>query len=509
MSNYQQSINIIAAALGGQGGAVFTNWLIDVAESNDWVVQSTSLAGVAQRTGATIYYIEMMPRSATRNDLPVLSLFPSPGDIDIAICSELSEAGRMLQRGFITPERTALITSSNRVYSISEKIQLADGTINPEALADTAKDYAKQMVAFDMQKVADESGSVISSVLLGAIAGAGVLPFDKNDFIASIEKSGKAVASSVAAFNVGFERAAESIASVAKESEDHKSDVQIFEPTVNAGDTPPENVDPMLAEQVASDIPEPARIICLHGIVKATEYQDVEYAEAYLAHIKRIAFLDDGSGDYELTQHAARYLALWMCFEDVPRVAQLKLRATRMNEIRQEVGLKDESGDDDGAEKIMYVTEFFKPRVEEMCAILPAAIGERLMASSLGYKFLNLFSGGKKLRTNTVSIFLALRFLASLRRFRRGSMGYKHEHALIQQWLTAIEQAAEQQKFELAKELAQCGRIVKGYGNTRERTSKQVKAILNANGEASLVSALRTAALADDQNEQFSKLLLN
>jgi len=507
MSSHQQSINIIAAALGGQGGAVFTNWLIEVGEANNWIVQSTSLAGVAQRTGATIYYIEMMPRDEARNDFPVLSLFPSPGDIDIAICSELSEAGRMLQRGFITPERTALITSSNRVYSISEKIQLADGTIDPEALAGTAKSYAKQMVAFDMQKVADESGSVISSVLLGAIAGAGVLPFDKSDFIASIEKSGKAVSSSLAAFNAGYARATESIAAETKEGEDHKNSVQIFEPTVNTGDTPPKNVDPVLAEQVANDIPESARNICLHGIAKATEYQDAEYAQAYLAHIKRIAFLDDGSDDYELTQHAARYLALWMCFEDVPRVAQLKLRATRMNEIRQEVGLGSESDDD--AEEIMYVTEFFKPRVEEMCAILPAAIGEKLLASSLGYKFLNLFSGGKKLRTNTVSIFLALRFLASLRRFRRGSLGYKHEHTLIQQWLTSIEQAAEQQKFDLAKELAQCGRIVKGYGNTRERTSGQVKAILNADGDAGLVSALRTAALADDQNEQFSKLLLH
>jgi len=55
------TINMVIAALGGEGGGVLTNWLISAAERSGWWCQSTSLAGVAQRTGATIYYLEFMP----------------------------------------------------------------------------------------------------------------------------------------------------------------------------------------------------------------------------------------------------------------------------------------------------------------------------------------------------------------------------------------------------------------------------------------------------------------
>ena len=54
-------ISIAVLAVGGQGGGVLSNWLIQLAEANGWRAQNTSVPGVAQRTGATIYYIEMFP----------------------------------------------------------------------------------------------------------------------------------------------------------------------------------------------------------------------------------------------------------------------------------------------------------------------------------------------------------------------------------------------------------------------------------------------------------------
>jgi indolepyruvate ferredoxin oxidoreductase beta subunit len=133
-----RTINMVAAALGGEGGGVFTNWVIGVAEREDWLCQTTSLAGVAQRTGATIYYLEFFPRSAVTEQTPVMSLFPAQGDIDIAIASEVAEAARMVQRGFVTAERTTLIASDHRVYSIAEKAELGDGTIDPLVLQEIA-----------------------------------------------------------------------------------------------------------------------------------------------------------------------------------------------------------------------------------------------------------------------------------------------------------------------------------------------------------------------------------
>ena len=100
-----KTINIILAALGGEGGGVFTSWLAEAAALNGWQSQSTSLAGVAQRTGATIYYLELFPKRIGDDRKPVMSLFPAQGDIDLAITSEIAEAGRMLQRGFINPKK--------------------------------------------------------------------------------------------------------------------------------------------------------------------------------------------------------------------------------------------------------------------------------------------------------------------------------------------------------------------------------------------------------------------
>ena len=119
-----RSINIAILAMGGEGGGVLADWLVDLAEHHGFPAQSTSVPGVAQRTGATIYYIEMAKDTGRR---PVFALSPSQGDVDILVAAELMEAGRAVMRGFVTPDRTTLITSSHRIAAVSEKIQPGDG----------------------------------------------------------------------------------------------------------------------------------------------------------------------------------------------------------------------------------------------------------------------------------------------------------------------------------------------------------------------------------------------
>ena len=84
------------AALGGEGGGVLTDWIIAAAASRDLPVQSTSIPGVAQRTGATTYYIEIYPTPWRElgGKRPVLALSPGIGDIDMVVASEFLEAGR-------------------------------------------------------------------------------------------------------------------------------------------------------------------------------------------------------------------------------------------------------------------------------------------------------------------------------------------------------------------------------------------------------------------------------
>ena len=174
------------------------------------------MPGVAQRTGATIYYLEIYPRAGIADAAhePVLALMPVPGDVDIVIASELMEAGRAIQRGLITPDRTTLIASTNRVFSMTERVAMADGRVDADKLIEACRAAAKTMHAFDMAAIAEATGSVISAVLFGALAGAGVLPFPRQAFEGAIKRGGVGIKASLAAFTAGFEATTSGVATV-------------------------------------------------------------------------------------------------------------------------------------------------------------------------------------------------------------------------------------------------------------------------------------------------------
>ena len=212
----KRPLSVAILALGGEGGGVLADWIVATAEGAGFHAQTTSVAGVAQRTGATVYYLEMLPpghdvdgddaRPRVR-DTPVMSIFPTPGEVDVVIASELMESGRAVQRGFSTADRTTLITSTSRVYSIDEKIALSDGRVNDAALIEGARAASKRLVADDFMSLAEDAGSVISSSLLGALAGSEALPFTREDYEEAIKASGRGVEASLAAFAAGFEAA--------------------------------------------------------------------------------------------------------------------------------------------------------------------------------------------------------------------------------------------------------------------------------------------------------------
>src|ERR1041384_1983265 len=99
----ERPIKLCVAALGGRGGGVLAGWLIEIAEAEQFLAQSTSVPGVAQRTGATIYYLEFFPRALAERQgrEPIMALMPAPGDVDCVLASELAEAGRAIQRGIV------------------------------------------------------------------------------------------------------------------------------------------------------------------------------------------------------------------------------------------------------------------------------------------------------------------------------------------------------------------------------------------------------------------------
>jgi indolepyruvate ferredoxin oxidoreductase beta subunit len=197
-------IKLAILAVGGQGGGVLTNWIEDMARSNGYAAQATSVAGVAQRTGATVYYLEMAPHDLG-TPMPVFSLMPAAGDVDVMIAAEMMEAGRAIMRGFVTPDRTTLIASTHRALAVSEKMAPGDGIASSDEVIAAAEIAARRFIAADFDQLAVSNGSVISAALFGALAGAGVLPFDRSAYEQAIRASGKGVAGSLRAFAAAYD----------------------------------------------------------------------------------------------------------------------------------------------------------------------------------------------------------------------------------------------------------------------------------------------------------------
>ena len=153
-----EPIKVAILAMGGQGGGVLSNWLIRVAERSGYRAQSTSVPGVAQRTGATVYYLEFFPREAVGDSPAVLALMPVPGRVDVVIAGELVEGGRAILRGLITPERTTALVSTHRDYAIGEKTALGDGRANTGRIMEAVTGNAKRFIGFDMDALAGQTG---------------------------------------------------------------------------------------------------------------------------------------------------------------------------------------------------------------------------------------------------------------------------------------------------------------------------------------------------------------
>ncbi|MCZ7566385.1 MAG: 2-oxoacid:acceptor oxidoreductase family protein [Burkholderiales bacterium] len=203
-------LTILVAALGGEGGGVLAEWLVDAATASGFPVQSTSIPGVAQRTGATTYYVEIYPATADRlgGRTPVLALTPSPGNVDLMVASEFVEAGRAMQAGYVSPERTTLVASTHRVYTVAEKAAMGDGRYDTERLRKAAETLARRAILLDMADLARQSDTVINAVMFGAMAGSGVLPLAREACESAIRKQGKGTEASLRGFAAGYAHAA-------------------------------------------------------------------------------------------------------------------------------------------------------------------------------------------------------------------------------------------------------------------------------------------------------------
>jgi indolepyruvate ferredoxin oxidoreductase beta subunit len=485
----ERPISIAMLALGGQGGGVLTGWLVETAEANGYVAQSTYVAGVAQRTGATVYCVEMFPRKVAEEagQQPVFTPYPIPGDVDLVIAGEMAETGRAIEKGFVTPNITTLIASRHRVYSMPEKEALGNGIMDLSKLERVADKAARKFVCFDMQQAADESGSIISSVIFGAIAASGALPFDRDAFEQTIRMTGKAVDANLRGFAAGY--AGVTAPPVLTES---------LPPPAQPGGPRGE----ALARRIADELPGPVADVALHGALRALDYQDVRYANAYVDRLKAFLTVDSADRGYALSAEVARQLALQMCYEDTIRVADLKIRRDRFRRIREQVNAAHDQP--------LRIVEYFHPRIEEVCDTLPAFLGRTIMQSDLLRRGLApLFRKGRNITTSSISGFGFLYLLSRLRVMRRSTYRYRKQQNFIDGWLDRVTSAAcDDYDYGLA--VARCVEIVRGYGETYERGLSRYQATVDRRSgarSADEVRRLHQAALADEKGEVFEQAL--
>ncbi len=445
-------ITIAITAIGGQGGGVLGQWIVDIAEREGWIAQSTSVPGVAQRTGATVYYLELFPRAAAEEAgrEPVLALMPVPGDVDIAIAAEWMEAGRAILRGFVTPDRTLLIASTHRDYAIREKSAPGPGMEDAQAIWRAARGAARRIVAFDMRAVAVRHGTVISAVLFGALAGSGALPFARESFEAAIRASGRGVEASLAAFAQGHRLAQrDETASVPEDAATAPPP-----PSTDAGEPLPAALEARLAEEVPAGARETVRL----ALRRLIDYQDAAHAGAFLDLLSPFVEADGTTRDPAFYELLARRLAVAMSYEDVYRVADLKTRRARLARLMEA-----------DARRITEVHDYFHPRIEEFADSLPAPMGRALLRSRALRRLLSpLFRRGRTIRTSALPGFLMLRLVALAKRLRPVSLRHRREMAEIEAWLGQVKRLLDVDPA-LARQLVEARRLVKGYGDTHAR----------------------------------------
>jgi indolepyruvate ferredoxin oxidoreductase alpha subunit len=491
-------VKLLIAALGGEGGGVLTQWIVAAAAEAGFPVQSTSIPGVAQRTGATTYYIEILPMRADELNgrRPVLALTPGVGDIDLAVTSELLEAGRTVANGFVTPDRTFVIASSSRFYAMDEKIAMGDGRFDQDKLIRVIKEHARDSMLIDMAQLAQDSSSIVNAVMLGAIAGSGRLPLTPEQLETAVRTDGKQVDANLRGFRAGLEAARARI-QPAKIPDKKKTAAAARQ---------------SLEQQVAWTFPALAQATALEGVRRLHAYQSVGYARRYLERLKPIMEADEAAHlNGRLLKEAARHLAVRMSYEDVVRVAIAKIEPARLKRIaHEELRVTDEP---------FSVHDFLKPGIEELCQLLPSFAARPILSIAERRGWLGRVYFGMEINTTSISGYLRFVMLAKLRPLRPFGHRYKQEQRAIDAWLASVVEAAKQSP-ELALEVAECARLIKGYGDTHTRGTANYAAIearvirpaltgrIPIARAADAVASARTAALADPDGESLAKCLL-
>ena len=195
---------------------------------------------------------------------------------------------------------------------------------------------------------------------------------------------------------------------------------------------------------------------------------------------------------FAVTRETARFLALWMAFDDIVRVAALKCRASRFARVRREVAARDDD--------IVRIVDHFKPGMAEFAGLLPAALARRLVAWDRARQARGSEAFGMALHLRTDSV-LGFRAAAPAGQPALAAAQWRALPPRAGADRALADRRGARPRYSdvaLAHEIAQCGRLIKGYGATNERGKANLQHILDhlASGGSFASTAARAAAIA-------------
>jgi indolepyruvate ferredoxin oxidoreductase beta subunit len=264
-----------------------------------------------------------------------------------------------------------------------------------------------------------------------------------------------------------------------------------------------------LEREIMAVMSTAARDMIQEGARRLVTYQDIEYAQLYIDRLAPIRLADEAAGaEGRLLREVGRHLAVRMSYEDAIRVAQAKIDPSRRARIAAEMGAKPGEP--------LHITEFLKPGIDEICSLLPPHLARRLLAISEKRGW--TFQRGMQVNSQSISGFLRLWLIAKLRPRRPKTYRYEEEQHAIEAWLALIVEAAHL-SADLALEITECARLIKGYGDTHKRGVANFRLIeehvmrpalaghIPLHVAVDAIASARTAALVDPEGEGLAKCL--
>ena len=471
MQTKSDLIKVLIPAVGGQGGGVLTEWLVQAFFVEEYDVQGISLPGLSQRGGSTVYYLEAYPSAEARDKQIIFAQFPVPGEVDVIVAQEFLELGRALELGYGS-DKTTIVTSTHRVYSTLEKMPIGSGIYSEENLRKIASGFSSRLIEIDALKLSKENGMdelAINAILLGALSASGAIPVSRESFLKAIDQVGVAVKTNKRAFEVGWD-----FVKSGKSSDFSKKPTMVWESFLKerADKLGEYEREEYLAgiSKVETSYPTALREILAESLYRLIEYQDVDYANKYMDLVRNIYEIDERAkgGGYKLTEHFAKNLALLMSYEDGIRVAELKIKSDRFKRIREEMRLRDD--------QVFKVIDYLKPDSEEIYGLMPYVIVAPFVRITQSQVFKKIWRRKKPLTlgqtpvTTSFSGFARLWLLTKIKFLRPHSYRYKQEHRLIGRYIESVVYYSDLD-YQIGCLVAKSASIVKGYGKVRRRTT--------------------------------------